>query len=74
MPRIAANQCASNHSAHRDADWCPGCGLYAFVHSYHRADCTTRPPPCPSCLYHLWVHGVHHADCKDDSCDLPQRQ
>lgn len=65
MPRIAANQCASNRSNRQDRDWCLGCGLYMFTHGYHRADCTTRPPPCPSCLYHLWVHGVHRDDCTE---------
>lgn len=63
MPRIAANQCASNHTVRRDSDWCRGCGLHHFVRGYHRADCTQTPPPCDECKYHLWVHGTHRPDC-----------
>mgnify|MGYP007127201739 CR=1 FL=1 len=69
MPRIAANQCASNRTARRDSDWCVGCGLFFVAVGYHRADCTTRPAPCETCKYHLWVHGYHRADC-DQSAEV----
>lgn len=65
MPRIAANQCASNRSSRKDADWCRGCGLYFVVNGYHRADCTLIPAPCEVCKYHLWVHGTHRDDCTE---------
>ena len=39
MPRLTGVAIASNYQA--SADWCNGCGLYAYVNAgEHRADCT----------------------------------
>lgn len=39
MPKITSSQMAGNHRI--TGDWCPGCGLYAYVNDgRHRADCT----------------------------------
>lgn len=41
MPRITGKKMAGNHLV--SPDWCPGCGLYAFVNEgRHRDDCTAQ--------------------------------